>query len=121
MIQARRLLAVLAAAALAAGSLGFGVVASGSLAGAELVRAAAGPRRPGLSATTGVGTRASARAAASAGTGAGDVSNLGSGGWKVASSAAATQTGEQISTPGFDTGSWLSVRSHVFITEGMMV
>jgi len=37
MIQARRLLAVLADAALAAGSLGFGVVASGSLAGAELV------------------------------------------------------------------------------------
>ena len=109
MIQARRLLAVLADAALAAGSLGFGVVASGSLAGAELVRAAAGPRRPGLSATTGVGTRASARVTASAGTGAGDVSNLGSGGWKVASSAAATQTGEQISTPGFDTGSWLSV------------
>ena len=53
MIQARRLLAVLADAALAAGSLGFGVVASGSLAGAELVRAAAGPRRPGLSATSG--------------------------------------------------------------------
>ena len=32
-------------------------------------------------------------------TGASDVSNLGSGGWKVQSSAVATQTGAQISTP----------------------
>jgi exo-1,4-beta-D-glucosaminidase len=42
-------------------------------------------------------------------TGASDISNLGSGGWKVASSAVATQTGAQISTPGFNTSSWLPV------------
>jgi exo-1,4-beta-D-glucosaminidase len=42
-------------------------------------------------------------------TGASDISSLGSGGWKVASSAVATQTGGQISTPGFNTSSWLPV------------
>jgi exo-1,4-beta-D-glucosaminidase len=47
--------------------------------------------------------------ASPAGTGASDVSNLGSAGWKVQSSAVATQTGAQISTPGFDTGTWLPV------------
>ena len=48
-------------------------------------------------------------AASPASTGASDVSNLGSPGWKVQSSAVATQTGAQISTPGFDTGTWLPV------------
>ena len=43
------------------------------------------------------------------GTGANDVSNLGSGGWEVQSSAVATQSGAQISTPGFSTSSWLPV------------
>ena len=47
--------------------------------------------------------------ASPASTGASDVSNLGSAGWKVQSSAVATQTGAQISTPGFDTGTWLPV------------
>src|SRR5215510_12791287 len=42
-------------------------------------------------------------------TGASDVSNLGSGGWKVASSAVAAQAGAQISVPGFDTSTWVSV------------
>src|SRR5262249_57115195 len=42
-------------------------------------------------------------------TGASDIANLGSGGWKVASSAVATQAGAQISAPGFDTSSWLAV------------
>jgi len=41
--------------------------------------------------------------------GASDVTNLGTGGWKVASSATAAQTGAQISAPGFNTSSWLSV------------
>jgi exo-1,4-beta-D-glucosaminidase len=45
-----------------------------------------------------------------AGTGASDVSNLGStGGWEVQSSAVATQSGAQISTPGFNTSTWLPV------------
>ncbi len=47
---------------------------------------------------------------APADTGASDVTNLGSGGgWTVQSSAIATQTGAQISTPGFDTSTWLPV------------
>src|SRR5215471_16594122 len=43
------------------------------------------------------------------GTGASDTSNLGSAGWKVLSSAVATQSGAQISTPGFNTSTWLPV------------
>src|SRR6516165_3019366 len=42
-------------------------------------------------------------------TGASDISNLGRGGWKVQSSAVATQSGAQISTPGFNTSTWLPV------------
>jgi exo-1,4-beta-D-glucosaminidase len=45
----------------------------------------------------------------SSGTGTSDVSNLGSAGWEVQSSAVATQTGAQISTPGFSTSTWLPV------------
>jgi len=37
------------------------------------------------------------------------LTKLGTGGWKVLSSATATQSGQQISTPGFNTGGWLSV------------
>jgi exo-1,4-beta-D-glucosaminidase len=43
------------------------------------------------------------------GTGASDVSDLGGNGWEVQSSALATQSGAQISTPGFNTSSWLPV------------
>ena len=42
-------------------------------------------------------------------TGASDISDLGAGGWQVQSSAVATQTGAQISTPGFNTSAWLPV------------
>ena len=42
-------------------------------------------------------------------TGASDITNLGAGGWTVQSSATATQTGAQISTPGFNTSTWLPV------------
>jgi len=42
-------------------------------------------------------------------TGASDISNLGTSGWTVQSSAKATQTGAQISTPGFNTSTWLPV------------
>jgi exo-1,4-beta-D-glucosaminidase len=47
--------------------------------------------------------------ASSADTGASDISNLGGRGWKVQSSATTTQTGAQISAPGFNTSGWLSV------------
>jgi exo-1,4-beta-D-glucosaminidase len=46
---------------------------------------------------------------AAVGTGASDLVDLGSGGWMVQSSAVATQTGAQISTPGFNTSTWLPV------------
>ncbi len=42
-------------------------------------------------------------------TGASDVTNLGAHGWRVASSATATQSGAQISRPGFNARSWLRV------------
>ncbi|HEV2375692.1 MAG TPA: beta-mannosidase [Streptosporangiaceae bacterium] len=41
--------------------------------------------------------------------GASDVIDLGAGGWRVQSSAVATQPGAQVSTPGFDASSWLGV------------
>jgi exo-1,4-beta-D-glucosaminidase len=58
----------------------------------------------------GAPTRTAAVAASSpSDTGASDVSNLGSNGWAVQSSAVATQSGAQISTPGFNTSTWLPV------------
>ncbi|HEY2519531.1 MAG TPA: beta-mannosidase [Streptosporangiaceae bacterium] len=51
----------------------------------------------------------SAGGPAPAGTGASNVSDLGASGWQVQSSAVATQTGAQISSPGFSTGGWLPV------------
>jgi exo-1,4-beta-D-glucosaminidase len=39
-----------------------------------------------------------------------DTQIVGLGGWQVQSSGAATQSGDQVSTPGFPTGSWLHVR-----------
>src|SRR5262245_35501933 len=88
MIRTGRSPVVLASAALAAGALVFVMTAGGAPSSGRLPIAAGAAF---------VGTRAT------------DVSNLGSGGWRVASSATATQTGAQISTPGFDTGSWLPV------------
>jgi exo-1,4-beta-D-glucosaminidase len=44
-------------------------------------------------------------------TGASDVSDVGGAGWEVQSSAVATQAGAQISTPGFNTSTWLPVAS----------
>src|SRR5215471_4269892 len=41
--------------------------------------------------------------------GASDLTDLGASGWEVQSSAVATQTGAQISTPGFNTSRWLPV------------
>jgi len=58
----------------------------------------------------GAPARTAAVAAASpSDTGASDVSNLGANGWTVQSSAVATQGGAQISTPGFNTSTWLPV------------
>jgi len=48
-------------------------------------------------------------AASTPAAGSSDIINLGAGGWKVQSSAVATQSGAQISTPGFGTSTWLPV------------
>jgi len=52
---------------------------------------------------------AAASLASPSDTGASDIANLGSGGWEVQSSAVAAQSGAQISTPGFNTSTWLPV------------
>jgi len=73
--------------------------------------AAAGPLAgpPRDASATAAASSAPRSTAASSATGASDISNLGSGGWEVQSSAVATQSGAQISTPGFNTGTWLPV------------
>ncbi len=86
-----------AAAALAVASLAAASGAQAARAQAARPAGAASAAAPALP------------AASPSDTGASDISNLGGGGWKVLSSATATQTGAQISTPGFDTSSWLSV------------
>jgi exo-1,4-beta-D-glucosaminidase len=53
--------------------------------------------------------RADAAFASPSDTGASNVVNLGAAGWRVASSATATQSGAAISQPGFDARSWLPV------------
>ncbi|HEX5188455.1 MAG TPA: beta galactosidase jelly roll domain-containing protein [Streptosporangiaceae bacterium] len=81
------------------------IVGAVSLVAASATAAAgstAGPRPPST-------TSASSALAAPSDTGASDITNLGTAGWKVQSSATATQTGAQISTPGFDTSTWLPV------------
>src|SRR5215813_2375954 len=50
-----------------------------------------------------------ARGHSSPATGSSAVVNLGTGGWKVLTSATATQSGSVISTPGFPTTGWLTV------------
>jgi exo-1,4-beta-D-glucosaminidase len=64
--------------------------------------------RPGPATVALIG-RASAALASPSDTGASDVVNLGTGGWRVASSATAAQSGAAISEPGFSTRSWLPV------------
>jgi exo-1,4-beta-D-glucosaminidase len=61
------------------------------------------------SSRTGPAARSAAALASPADTGASDITNLGSSGWTVQSSAIATQSGAQISTPGFNTSTWLPV------------
>jgi exo-1,4-beta-D-glucosaminidase len=71
-----------------------------SASGAAAAHTAAGP--PAAHA-------AAASLSSPLGTGSSDVVNLGSNGWAVQSSAVVTQSGAQISTPGFNTSSWLPV------------
>jgi exo-1,4-beta-D-glucosaminidase len=97
MIRAiRPRIAILAAAILAAASPVFAVPAAQA-------RPAIGP----LTASRSAAAMASLNSPAT--TGGSDISNLGATGWAVQSSAIATQTGAQISTPGFSTSTWLPV------------
>ena len=70
---------------------------------------AASTARAAPASTAAKPSTASLSTASPSATGASDVSNLGSSGWTVQSSAVATQTGAQISTPGFSTSTWLPV------------
>jgi len=63
---------------------------------------------PGLSALI---ARAEAALASPSDTGASNLTDLGAGGWRVASSATAPESGAQISEPGFNARSWLPVRN----------
>jgi exo-1,4-beta-D-glucosaminidase len=72
--------------------------------------AQASPLTTASDATATAPARAAAVAAASpSDTGASDITNLGASGWEVQSSSVATQGGAQISTPGFNTSTWLPV------------
>src|SRR6266699_2189589 len=92
------------------------VLGVASLAASSSAYAAAEPHAPLAASAAGGGAPLAPRPsgavtalASPSDTGASDITNLGAGGWKVQSSATATQTGAQISTPGFDTSSWLPV------------
>src|ERR1700742_2301188 len=95
--------------------------------GAQALGAASGPRSPAAAGAAGAsvatevsgstevdaagvaGDSGAGGAVGSAVTGASNLSDLGAKGWQVQSSASATQTGAQISSPGFGTGGWLPV------------
>jgi exo-1,4-beta-D-glucosaminidase len=107
--------ALAAATILAIGSLASGAVAQAAQGGPSAGRPAAPAahsgavtRPAGHSHLVQHSGRLGALLASPADTGATDVTNLGANGWKVQSSATATQTGAQISTPGFNTSNWLS-------------
>jgi exo-1,4-beta-D-glucosaminidase len=84
--------------------------ATGSTVGPHPRHAAPAARTSAKTAAKAAATRAGAAVLASpSDTGATDIANLGTAGWKVQSSATATQSGAQISTPGFNTSSWMPV------------
>jgi exo-1,4-beta-D-glucosaminidase len=90
------------------------VAASSAYASVSVTSGSAAGRHTNLGSPANLRSGAASRAASLApsspsDTGASDISNLGTSGWKVQSSATATQSGAQISTPGFNTSSWLSV------------
>src|SRR6266700_4013245 len=60
---------------------------------------------PATAAVASAGAAATASASSHLG-----LKTLGLGGWRVQSSAVATQTGQQVSTPGFSTSNWLAVK-----------
>ena len=87
------------------------VVRSGLVAAAAVLAASSGMAAAARTSQSGslTGRVGLAQRAAATATGSSAVSDLGSAGWKVLTSATATQSGQQISTPGFNTGGWLAV------------
>jgi exo-1,4-beta-D-glucosaminidase len=85
--------------------VGLGFAAAAVLAAGSGVGAAARTSQPdGFTGQAGL-----VRSAAAAATGSSAISDMGSAGWKVLTSATANQPGQQISAPGFNTSGWLSV------------
>jgi exo-1,4-beta-D-glucosaminidase len=82
------------------------VAATLCVAGTSLLATASAS--PGMAAATDNGPSVGATTLA-APTGRTGLTTLGLGGWRVQSSALATQTGSEISTPGFPTAGWLAV------------
>lgn len=106
----RRRVAVVAALVLAAASPALTIPAAQAapVTSATLTaRAGAAPHSPARGASLSPAARA--LLASPADTGSSDLTNLGAGGWTVQSSAVATQSGAQISAPGFSTAGWLPV------------
>jgi exo-1,4-beta-D-glucosaminidase len=99
----RSFLPVIAVAALAAGTVSTATATAQARSGRALFPASMVSHDAALSAA------ARAILAAPADPGDSEITNLGGTGWEVQSSAVATQTGAQISTPGFSTSSWLPV------------
>jgi exo-1,4-beta-D-glucosaminidase len=99
----RPFLAAIAVVALAAGTHAF----SPGTAQASSDRTLSSPA--GASHTNALSASARAILNAPADPGGSDLTDLGAGGWEVQSSAVATQSGAQISTPGFSTSTWLPV------------
>jgi exo-1,4-beta-D-glucosaminidase len=97
----RPIMSVIAVAALAAGTQVISFATAQARTGRSLSAPSTDTHRAGLS--------AAARAVLTATPSGSDITNLGASGWAVQSSAVATQTGAQISTPGFNTSSWLPV------------
>ena len=90
------------------------LVAIALIAGAQLIalsRSNAGPDRATVAARHGpvLSTTAQAILTQAASTSGSDLIDLGANGWEVQSSSVATQTGAQISAPGFNTSTWLPV------------
>src|SRR5260370_15993341 len=99
----RPILSVIAAAALAAGTQAISFDTAQARTSRALSAPSTASHRSGLSAA------ARAVLTATAAPGGSDIAKLGASGWEVQSSAVATQTGAQISTPGFNTSTWLPV------------
>ena len=85
------------------------VLSSCLVTAAVLTAVVPGSQAATLARTGSITAATSAVTAPAAATGASDIADLGTGGWDVQSSAVATQTGAQISTPGFNASTWLPV------------